>query len=330
MTDAASRAMGRRSPEPEMVKMRLLLVVPLMVIAAPAAAQVRVIGVAPVSPAPLAPPLTAPLPAAQDLLTPSVDAVMTLSQLQNGAEDSPHGDEQYRPSVGQAGKDVIWVPTPESLVKAMLTTAGVTKDDYVVDLGCGDGRIPIAAARDFGARAHGIDYNADMVALARRNADRDGVRTKVTFQRADIFETDFSGATVVTLYLLPSLNQKLKPTLLAMKPGTRIVSHAFDMGDWEADETIRTDDATGFLWVVPARIDGRWAFEVGSQRFAVTLSQQYQMLTGSGGPVKGGRVRGNAVTLTLADGREIEGALTDAPGARSLAGRGWTATKITG
>jgi SAM-dependent methyltransferase len=308
---------------------RALLLLPALLVAQPGPAQVRMIGVAPTQPAPIvAPPpvLTAPLPGMEESLLPSVSAVISLSQLEPDGDSARHGDDQYRPSVGQAGKDVIWVPTPESLVKAMLTTAGVTSRDFVVDLGCGDGRIPIAAARDFGARAHGIDYNADMVALARRNAEREGVRTKVTFQRADIFESDFSSATVVTLYLLPSLNLKLKPTLLAMKPGTRIVSHAFDMGDWEADETIRTDDATGYMWIVPAKLDGRWAFEVGNQRFAATLTQQYQMLTGSGGPVKAGRVRGTAVTFTLADGREIDGELTD----RGLAGRGWTATRING
>jgi SAM-dependent methyltransferase len=305
---------------------RALLSLSVLLSCAAAPAQVRMIEIAPTQRPAVAPTLSDPLPGLQENLLPSVNAVVTLSQLEDGQDTTRYGDEQYRPSVGQAGKDVIWVPTPDSLVKAMLATAGVTKDDFVVDLGCGDGRIPISAARDFGARAHGIDYNADMVALARRNAEREGVRTKVTFQRADIFESDFSGATVVTLYLLPNLNLKLKPTLLAMKPGTRIVSHAFDMGDWEADETIRTDDATGYMWVVPAKVDGRWAFEVGNQRFAATLAQQYQMLTGSGGPVKSGRVRGTEVRLTLADGREIEGTV----GERGLVGRGWTAIRISG
>ncbi|WP_448585388.1 class I SAM-dependent methyltransferase [Thermaurantiacus sp.] len=298
-------------------------VLPLLLSAVAAAAQVRPLSTTPAAPDPLALPVLAEI---ETLLAPAVNAVVPLSGFEQENKER-HGDEQYRPEVGQPGKDVIWVPTPDVLVKAMLTAAAVTRDDYVVDLGSGDGRIPIAAARLFGARAHGIDFNPDMVALARRNADRAGVRSRVTFARGDIFESDFSTATVVTLYLLPSLNLKLRPTLLEMKPGTRIVSHAFDMGDWEADETIRTDEATGYLWVVPAKLAGKWAFEVGNERFATQLTQTFQMLAAAGGPIRSGRVRGTRVTFVLAGGRELEGELA-ADG--RLLGRGWTATRVGG
>lgn len=238
-------------------------------------------------------------------------------------EQPRYGDDQYRPTSGQSGKDVVWVPTPDSLVNAMLQTAGVTKDDYVVDLGSGDGRIAIAAAK-LGARAHGIEYNPEMVALARRNAQRAGVANRATFAQADIFKSDFSDADVVTLYLLPSLNERLKPTLLKMTPGTRIVSHAFTMGDWEPDRTIRTDDATGYFWLVPAQLAGRWAFEVGDQRFTARLDQTYQRLASPpGGPIRDGRVAGTKVTLTRSDGRVLEGELRDG----ALVGGGWRATR---
>lgn len=304
--------------------MRFIALGCLVLMSGPALAQVLLVPASPMPPAPLAG--QAAMPIQNEIgaaIVPLPATVVPLSTLE-GQERL--GDSEYQPSVGQAGKDVIWVPTPESLVKALLTAAKVTKADYVVDLGSGDGRFPIAAARDFGARAHGIDYNGDMVALARRNAERAGVRTRVTFQRGDIFETDFSAATVVTLYLLPNLNLKLKPTILGMKPGTRVVSHAFDMGDWEPDETIRTDEATGYLWIVPAQLAGRWAFEVGNERFAATIAQTYQKLSASGGPLTGGRVRGRDVTFTLAGGRELTGEVTET----GLVGRGWTATRIGG
>ena len=162
------------------------------------------------------------------------------------------GDEAYQPEVGQPGKDVVWVPTPDEVVKAMLDMAQVTSKDYVVDLGSGDGKIAIAAARR-GARAHGIEYNPDMVALSKRNAERAGLKN-VTFVQGDIFESDFRDADVITLYLLPSLNEKLRPRLLAeLKPGTRIVSHAFRMGDWEPEQSREVDGSMIYFWTVPAR-----------------------------------------------------------------------------
>src|SRR5919201_4509445 len=144
--------------------------------------------------------------------------------------------QEYEPQVGQEGKDVIWVPTPQALVEKMLGMAKVTPKDYLIDLGSGDGRTVIAAAKR-GAKALGIEYNPEMVELSKRNAAAAGVSDKATFMKADLFETDFSKATVVTLFLLPSINMKLRPKILDMKPGTRIVSNAFNMEDWEADHT---------------------------------------------------------------------------------------------
>ncbi|MGQ5701001.1 class I SAM-dependent methyltransferase [Sandaracinobacteroides sp. A072] len=287
----------------------------LLAAAVPAGAQVRVITSTPHAANPLdAPDIPDPI---LDVAPPSI----TLLQVPGVS----HGDEGYRPEVGQPGKDVIWVPTPDSLVKAMLTVAQVKPTDQVVDLGSGDGRIPIAAARDFGARARGIEYNAEMVALARRNAIRAGVADKVSFLNADIFQTDFSDATVVTMYLLPSLNLKLRETLLRMRPGTRIVSNAFSLGEWEPERTITTDDATGYFWIVPANAAGRWAFELGAERFAAELGQQYQMLTGARGTmVREGRLRGTAIRLTLADGRVLEGQVRG----DEMSGPGWEAQRI--
>lgn len=163
--------------------------------------------------------------------------------------------------MAQGGKDVMWMPTANNLVTEMLEAAQVTSTDVVVDLGAGDGKIPIEAARRFGARAVGIEFNPDLAALARRNAQQAGVSDRVTIVTGDIFQEDFSHATVVTLYLLTQLNIKLKPTLLAMKPGTRIVSNTFAMGSWEPDATILADgEVSGFFWVVPAKVEGTWTF----------------------------------------------------------------------
>ena len=195
-----------------------------------------------------------------------------------------YGDEQYRPDVGQEGKDVIWVPTNDELVNKMLETAKVTADDIVYDLGAGDGKIPIAAARKYGVRAVGIEYNPDMAALATRNAKRAGVADKVKIIHGDIFKEDFSEATVVTLYLLPDLNLRLRPTILKMKPGTRVVSHAFTMGDWEADQRIDTSIARAYFCVVPANVAGTWSLEgIDEQREKVTLNieQRYQKIGGT-------------------------------------------------
>lgn len=211
-------------------------------------------------------------------------AVSMLGVVAAAAQDFPrHGDEQYRPRLRQPGKDVMWLPTPDALVTRMLQAAGTTRDDLVYDLGAGDGRIPIAAARDFGARAVGIEYDRDLAALARRNASRAGVADKVTIVEGDLFKEDFSRATVVTLYLLPDLNQQLRPQLLRMKPGTRIVSHQWDMGEWEADFTLREGASEAFLWIVPAALAGRWMFkdDDGHTDGELELVQRFQRLGGS-------------------------------------------------
>ncbi len=188
--------------------------------------------------------------------------------------------QEYQPSVGQEGKDVIWVPTPDDLIEAMLNAAKVTPQDYVIDLGSGDGRIVIAAARR-GARATGYEFNPDMVALSKRNAEKAGVSDKASFVQADIFETDFSQATVITMYLLPHLNLKLRPTILNLKPGTRIVSHAFTMGEWEADETLEHDGRTAYLWIVPAKVDGTWTWQANPGAAELKLTQEFQNIKGA-------------------------------------------------
>jgi SAM-dependent methyltransferase len=188
--------------------------------------------------------------------------------------------QQYQPTVGQEGKDVIWVPTPEELVAAMLDMAKVTSSDYVIDLGSGDGRIVIAAAKR-GARALGIEYNPDMVELSKLNAQKEGVSGKANFMHADIFETDFSQATVITMYLLPDLNIRLRPKILDLKPGTRVVSHAFSMEDWEADETASVEERTAYLWIVPAKVAGTWTWQAASGNADLTLRQTYQKIEGS-------------------------------------------------
>ena len=233
------------------------------------------------------------------------------SGLQAVAAQAPpdYGDEVYKPSMGQAGKDVIWIPTPDALVKAMLGAAKVTSDDIVYDLGAGDGRIPIAAARQFGARAIGIEYDKDMADLARRNARRAGVDGRVQIITGDIFKEDFSKATVVTMYLLPDLNLKLRPLILAMKPGTRVTSHAFNMGDWEPDEFLSVEARDAYLWYVPARVEGTWAFKEDGwgTEGTVVFVQRYQRLGGTvtiGGrtqPVLGPALRGDKLTFAFID-----------------------------
>ncbi|MDO5290645.1 MAG: class I SAM-dependent methyltransferase [Pseudomonadota bacterium] len=194
--------------------------------------------------------------------------------------------DSYQPQSGQAGKDVIWVPTPDELVTRMLQLGGVTKHDFVMDLGAGDGKIVIAAAKQFGARGLGLEYNPEMVALAQRLAREAGVADKAKFEKADIFESDFSKADVITMYLLPSLNLKLRPTLMQLKPGTRLVTHAFTMGGWQPDETSRARGASAYLWLVPANVSGRWrlSYPQGGRRTQVMVDvtrQHFQFPQGS-------------------------------------------------
>src|SRR5687767_4739617 len=188
----------------------------------------------------------------------------------------------YEPTVGQDGKDVVWVPTSQALVNRMLDMAKLTANDVHFDLGSGDGRTVITAEKR-GAKATGVEYNPKMVALSKRNAQKEGVGDKAQFIQGDIFETDFSNATVLTLFLLPELNVKLRPKILDMKPGTRVVSNSFTMGDWQADQTQNASEkegcqsyCTAYLWIVPAKVDGRWKLPTGD----LTLKQTYQNVTG--------------------------------------------------
>lgn len=212
----------------------------------------------------------------------------------------------YEPKIGQSGKDVIWVPTPQALVDQMLRMAKVTPQDYVVDLGSGDGRTVITAAR-IGAKTLGIEYNPDMVELSKRNAAQDGIGEKARFINGDIFATDFSDATVVTMFLLPSLNLKLRPKLLEMKPGTRLVSNTFNMGDWQPDETANVEKdcptyCRALLWIVPAKVEGKW--QLGQSE--LTLVQEYQLIRGTlstgnvEAPVTGGKLAGDEIFFTAA------------------------------
>ena len=220
----------------------------------------------------------------------------------------------YEPSVGQEGKDVVWVPTPQSLVNKMLDMAKVTPSDFLMDLGSGDGRTVITAAKR-GVRAMGVEYNPDMVELSKRNAEKEGVAGKATFVKADLFQTDFSKATVITMFLLPDINLKLRPKILNLKPGTRIVSNTFTMGDWQADETGHADSGcesswcTALLWIVPAKVGGSYKTPQGN----VTFKQQFQMLSGTLSTegktyALQGKVRGDAISFT-AGGKSYAGKL---------------------
>lgn len=220
----------------------------------------------------------------------------------------------YEPTSGQPGKDVVWVPTPQVVVDKMLDMAKVGPTDFVMDLGSGDGRTVITAAKR-GARALGVEYNPDMVELSKRNAAKEGVAGKASFVKADLFETDFSQASVITMFLLPEINMKLRPKILALKPGTRIVSNSFDMGDWQADQTVslsaeagcNTSWCTALFWIVPARVAGTHKIPAGE----LTLKQAHQMLSGSL-QTEGktfavvGRVRGEEITFS-AGGRTYRG-----------------------
>lgn len=198
------------------------------------------------------------------------------------AQDKP-ASQDYQPQVGQSGKDVVWVPTPQALVDKMLDLAKVTPADYVIDLGSGDGRTVITAAKR-GVRALGIEYNPHMVALSQSIAAKERVTDKATFMKADLFESDFSRATVITMFLLPDINLKLRPKILDLKPGTRIVSNSFTMGEWQHDRSVQATDkegcqsyCTAYLWLVPAKVEGSWKLPEGE----LTLKQSFQMITGT-------------------------------------------------
>ena len=245
----------------------------------------------------------------------------------------------YEPEVGQAGKDVVWVPTSQALVNKMLDMAKVTPSDYVIDLGSGDGRTVITAAKR-GARAHGIEYNPDMVELSKRAAAKEGMSEKATFAKADLFESDFSQATVITMFLLPDINIKLRPKILSLKPGTRIVSNSFTMGEWTADQTETvtegcTSYCTAYLWIVPAKVEGAWRLPQGE----LTLKQTFQTLTGTlntgGGSarISNAKMNGDRIVFTVGGaqytgqvkGTTIEGTVKSSDGTRN-----WSAMRAGG
>jgi phospholipid N-methyltransferase len=279
--------------------------------------------------------------------------VLALPQLARAQQNA--GTPNFVPQVGQQGKDVIWVPTPDALVDRMLRMAQVGPNDQVVDLGSGDGKIVIAAARDFKARSLGVEFNPDMVTLARRNAEKAGVQNLTRFEQGDIFQFDYSFANVVTMYLLPGLNLKLRPTLLKMRPGTRLVTHQFTMGSWEPDDSSTVDGRPGYLWIVPASVGGGWKLTTtdarGSSEAAATFTQAFQQVSGTArlGPIEGRmrnvRLSGDRLGFELMDdkgvlrtydgrvaGERIEGATRAADGAAGtfVAQRTGAATPVDG
>ena len=235
----------------------------------------------------------------------------------------------FEPSVGQAGKDVVWVPTADTLVAKMLDMAKLTPQDYVIDLGSGDGRTVIAAAKR-GATAMGIEYNPDMVELSKKNAAAAGVAAKATFVKADIYESDYSKATVLTLFLLPDINLKLRPTILDMKPGTRVVSNSFNMDDWEPDATANVEQectswCTAYLWIVPAKVEGTWTTPRGD----LSLTQKFQTVSGTLGtvPISDGRLRGTEITFTAGTAKYVGQVNGSSIQGTASPGGSWTATK---
>jgi hypothetical protein len=259
----------------------------------------------------------------------------------------PSFAQKYEPHVGQAGKDVIWVPTPDEVVERMLTMAQLGPGDIHFDLGAGNGKIAIAAAKR-GATATGIEYNPDMAKYANEQAQAAGVAGvgpgKAIIRQADIFVTDFSKATVITLYLLPTLNMKLRPQILSMKPGTRVVSHSFTMEDWEADEISNLDGRRAYFWLVPAQVGGNWSLEIANGTHnEVVFEQTFQKIGGwvnltktVQGGLREARLRGPDINFAYVDqsglrreftgkvdGKKMEGTFRDAKGQE---GR-WSALK---
>ncbi|HKU45308.1 MAG TPA: methyltransferase domain-containing protein [Burkholderiales bacterium] len=212
-----------------------------------------------------------------------------------------------QPEVGQQSKDSVWVPTPERMIRRLLQLADTTKDDVVIDLGSGDGRVPIYAAKHFGARGIGVELEENLIEVSNRAAREQGVSNRVTFLRQDLYDADLSQATVVALYISPGVMERLKPRLLKLKPGTRIVSHYFTLGDWEHDEKIEVEGRTGYLWVVPAAVEGTWRVSVPGQDFRMRIERRYQKLVTSGERngkplhVIGARLRGTEITFNSFD-----------------------------
>ena len=247
---------------------------------------------------------------------------------------APAAQEEFVPQVGQAGKDVVWVPTPAELVETMLNLAKVTPQDFVMDLGSGDGRNVIAAAKR-GARAMGVEFNPKMVELSRRSAAMAGVGDRAQFVEGDMYEADISKASVMALFLLPSNMLQLRPKFLNLRPGSRIVSNTFGFGEgWMPDETVTVEGGcsawcTALLWIVPAKVGGKW--RVGDTE--LVFNQEFQVVTGtmSGKPISEGKLRGDQIRFMVGAaeytgkvvGDRIEGTVRSG-GPVTM----WTATKI--
>jgi len=245
--------------------------------------------------------------------------------------------DNFVPEVGQQGKDVVWVPTPQELVDTMLAIAKVTPSDFLIDLGSGDGRTVITAAKK-GARALGIEYNPKMVELSKRNAAQEGVGSKAEFLQGDLFEADLSKATVITMFLLPEINLKLRPRLLDLKPGTRIVSNTFTMGDWYPDLEVTTPEnwnswTTALLWIVPAKVNGQW--KIGNNE--LDINQEFQMIRGTltiAGKtlaITDGRLDGKNITFNAGEAHYkgvVEGTKMTGTVTTGSTNRSWSAVKM--
>lgn len=246
-------------------------------------------------------------------------------------------EQSYVPQPGELGKDVMWLPSEDAMVRRMLDIAQVTARDFVVDLGSGDGRTVIAAARR-GARALGVELNPQLIEFSRRIAQEARVGDRARFVQGDLFEADLSQATVITLFLLDEINLKLRPKLLGLKPGTRIVSNTFNMAEWRADGSAKVGVAAGctsycdvYLWIVPAKVGGSWMLPEGE----LTINQRFQMITGTlreGGKSTAikGRMSGDRISFTAGDaeyrGRVGVGGIKGTVKAPSGTGA-WSATR---
>ncbi len=256
----------------------------------------------------------------------------------SAARDRKECERDYKPQVGQSGKDVVWVPTPDELVQRMLRMAKVTPQDLVYDLGAGDGKIAIAAGK-LGANSVGIEYNPDMAKLASCLVTAEGVPSKTKIIQGDIFKEDFSKATVITMYLLPELNLCVRHRILAMKPGTRVTSHQFTMGDWEADETNEIEYRTAYLWIVPARVDGTWVLREDTGSTTINLTQNFQKISGDvvsdagRQPLVGATLRGDQLRFAFNDAKGLTRTFNGTVRGTELAGTmktGSAETKVTG
>jgi hypothetical protein len=250
----------------------------------------------------------------------------------SSSAQAPVTQKPYEPTVGQEGKDAVWVPTSAPMVEKMLDHAKVTPQDFVMDLGSGDGRTIIAAARR-GAKGLGVEFNPDLVEYSKRQAAAQSVSDKAMFVQGDMYAADISKATVLALFLLPSNLEKLAPKFLALPPGTRIVANTFWVNDWMPDDTVVLKEGcenwcTSHLFIIPARVEGKWQLP----NAVLTLTQKYQMVEGTYTPTSGapaavkGRLRGDQLALIVdqaeyaatVSGNRMEGGATGQPNAQRV------------